>query len=62
LPLKRPTDYYSRTKAYRQSVSLYCASNIISQLVSVFTARNMIFSMTESEEPLKNSKPASTLT
>ncbi len=39
-PLKRPTDYFSRTKAYQQSVSPNCVPNIISQLMFAFTGRN----------------------
>jgi hypothetical protein len=50
LALKRLTDYY-RTKAYRQSVSLYCSTNILSQLVFVFTASNMFFSITYQSSP-----------
>jgi hypothetical protein len=44
-PLKRPTDYYSRTKAYWQSFSLNCATNTTSQLMFAFSGRNGFISM-----------------
>ncbi len=31
-PLKRPTDYYSRTKAYQQSVSPNCVPALLANL------------------------------
>ncbi len=50
------------TKAYRQLVSLYCATYIISQLVLAFTARNMFFPMSNQRSPPKMSIPVATLT
>jgi hypothetical protein len=50
-----------RTKAYRQSVSPYCATNIISQLMFAFTGRNSFISMKASGNTLKIQKPPATL-
>jgi hypothetical protein len=59
--LKRPTDYRTKTKAYRQSVSLNCANNIISQLMFAFTGRNRFNSMESLWRPFKNQKPPAKL-
>ncbi len=48
-----------RTNAYQQSVSLYCATNTISQLVFAFTAMNcneFSYLNDKSEEQIKNLK------
>jgi hypothetical protein len=46
------------TKAYRKSVSLYCATNIISQLMFAFTGSNRFISMESLWRHFTNSKTA----
>jgi hypothetical protein len=61
LPLKYRQ--FPRTKAYRRPVSLYCATNIISQLVFAFIGRNRL-NLNEkeaSDDTLKIQKPPVTL-
>jgi hypothetical protein len=46
----------TRTKAYRQSVSLNCANNILSQPKFAITGRNRLISMESLWKHFKNSK------
>ncbi len=58
-PLK--CQQFTWTKAYRQSVSLNCATNIISQLMFAFTGRNRFISMESLWRHLKTQKLTVTL-